>query len=428
MSETQCLGCGQQLGTPFLDLGCSPLANSYVPPERAGQPEQCFPLRVAYCEHCHLVQLLDRVPPEELFTEYLYFSSYSDTVLRHAAQMARQLIQRFGLGPSHRVVEVASNDGYLLQYFQRAGIPVLGVEPAKNIAAYALQRGIPTLNAFFGPPLVPQLLAEFGAADLLIGNNVLAHVPEINGFLSAVRDCLKPDGWAVFEFPYAVDLVEHCEFDTIYHEHVFYYSLSAVERLARRAGLTLADVSHQSLHGGSLRIFLSRAPGVQPTEAVSYMLEREQRLGVTSAGYYQRFAAAVERVRSQLRSLLMELKAKGHRLAAYGAPAKGNTLLNVCQIDNRTIEFTVDRNPFKQGKLLPGSRIPVLAPEALLESMPDFVLILPWNIAQEIIEQQKEYLRRGGQFILPIPTPRIIRGPGQSTAALRTGVGESEDA
>jgi len=405
--HSKCLGCGALLPEPFLDLGTTPLANSYVDPA-ATEPEPRFPLRVAYCEHCHLVQLTHLTPPEELFSEYAYFSSFSESVVRHAAQMAAELTARFGLGRDHRVLEIASNDGYLLRNFCRSGIPVLGVEPARNIAQYAIAQGIPTLNEFFGPELVPRILEEFGPVDLVIGNNVLAHVPAINDFLKAVHDVLKPSGWAVFEFPYVGDLIENREFDTIYHEHVFYYSLSAIARLAERAQLRLADVSHQPIHGGSLRVFLTRQTNAPVSESVTRLLAAEEQSGLLQPARYRSFARAVEQVKDQLKTLLAELKASGHRIGAYGAPAKGNTLLNYCGIGTETIEFTVDRNPHKQGKLLPGSRIPILPPEELLRRMPDFTVILPWNITDEIVGQQSEYLRGGGRFIIPVPEPRLL--------------------
>ncbi len=405
-----CLCCGGDLPASFLDLGNTPLANSYLPPEKACEPEFAAPLAVSFCEKCYLVQLTHLVPPADLFTDYLYFSSYSESYLAHARSMTSDLIQRFGLHSSSRVVEVASNDGYQLQYFQSEGIPVLGIEPAKNIAAVARQKGIPTVDEFFSESLVPEILASFGSADVLIGNNVLAHVPQIRSFLTAVRGCLSPDGYAVFEFPYVKDLLDHCEFDTIYHEHVFYYSLSSIRSLANAVGLSLADVEHQSVHGGSLRVFLSKAP--QPSSAaVVAMLEAEETAGLTDPFRYQQLARTVTNLRDDLLELLRSLKSAGNSIAAYGAPAKGNTLLNYCGIGSNIINFTVDRNPHKQRLLLPGSRIPIREPQALLEEMPDYVLILPWNLADEIISQQQEYVRRGGRLIVPVPTPHIVGEP-----------------
>jgi SAM-dependent methyltransferase len=407
-SNRGCLGCGAVLSDPFLDLGHTPLANSYLQPGHDLSSEEKFRLAVTYCDRCHLVQLTDLVAPAKLFSEYLYFSSYSESFLAHAKAMAAELTDRLHLGPASRVLELASNDGYLLQYFQKAGLNVLGVEPARNIAAVAIERGIPTLNAFFDATTAIDIRRRFGLADLIVGNNVLAHVPIINDFLSAVADVLAPAGAAVFEFPYLGDLLAHSEFDTIYHEHVFYYSLHAISRLAARNGLELFDVAPQAIHGGSLRIFLQH-PGARPTaDAVAAMLSRESIDGLDRPARYASFGAQVDRLRTQLLDLLRRLDADGSRIAAYGAPAKGNTLLNYCGLDASLIEFTVDRSPHKQGLMLPGSRIPIRPPAALLDAMPDYALILPWNFTDEIVAQQRAYLERGGRFIVPIPIPHII--------------------
>jgi SAM-dependent methyltransferase len=409
-----CRCCGQVLPEPFLDLGTTPLANAYPQPGSDPAAEERYPLAVAFCPRCHLVQLADHVAPEKLFSEYLYFSSYSDSFLAHSRVMAEELSERFALGASSLVVEVASNDGYLLQYFQQRGIPVLGVEPARNIAAVANERGIPTLVRFFGPDMVDEIRATHGRADVVIGNNVLAHVPGINGFLAAVTSCLKPTGAAVFEFPYLQELLDNTEFDTIYHEHVFYYSLLAIDTLARRAGLELFDVTRQAVHGGTLRIFLQHA-GARPVgEAVTRMLQDERANGLADAANYARFGLKVGNLKERLLAMLHEYRAAGKRVAAYGAPAKGNTLLNYCGIGTDLIEFTVDRSPHKQGLLLPGSRIPILAPQALLERQPDYSVILPWNLAAEIVDQQREYLRRGGRFIVPVPEPRVLAAQGET--------------
>jgi SAM-dependent methyltransferase len=347
------------------------------------------------------------VDPEALFSDYVYFSSYSETFLRHAEQMASTLTARFGLGPGSRVLEVASNDGYLLQYFQARGIPVLGVEPAGNIAAVARERGIPTLEAFFGLALVDRVRAESGPVDLLVGNNVLAHAPDVNGFLAAARACLAESGVAVFEFPYLGDLLEGAEFDTIYHEHVFYLSLAAMERRAADAGLRIFDVERQAIHGGSLRVLMDRGSRAS-SAAVGALRAHEKEAGLLDAPRHQQFAASTRRVREELLELLGTLKGRGKRLAAYGAPAKGNTLLNYCGVTTDTLEFTVDRSPHKQGKLLPGSRLPIRPPEALLAEQPDYALILPWNIADEIVAQQAAYVRKGGRFLVPVPHPREV--------------------
>jgi len=408
VSERACLGCAAALGDPFLDLGSQPLANALVRPEDTARPEPLFPLAVAYCARCHLVQLTETAPPEALFGEYLYFSSYSDHFLAHARAMAEALVTRFTLGSRHRVLEIASNDGYLLQFLQARGVPVLGVEPARNVAEVAQARGIPTLARFFGADAVEEITRDFGPADVIIGNNVLAHVPGINAFLEAVAACLAPRGAGVFEFPYVGELLARTAFDTIYHEHVFYYSLSAVAGLAARAGLEVFDVERQPIHGGSLRVFLQHI-GARPVEpAVARMHGEEATAGLTSGARYAGFSRNVDTLRHDLVALLSRLQGEGKRLAAYGAPAKGTVLLNACGIGTDLVSFTVDRSPHKQGRLVPGVRLPIRAPEALLEEMPDFTLLLPWNIADEIVEQQSAYLRKGGAFILPVPKPRVI--------------------
>jgi SAM-dependent methyltransferase len=403
-----CKGCGAPLSAPFLDLGETPLANAYVRPEHADRPEARYPLAVAYCGECHLTQLTTTVPPPDLFSEYLYFSSYSETVLAHARAMAADLSARFGIGAGSRVLEVASNDGYLLQFFGDRNVHVLGIEPAGNVAAEAVRRGIPTWSEFFDNDLAPRIRSQFGAVDLLIGNNVLAHVPAINEFLAAARSCLSETGVAVFEFPYVADLLAKTEFDTIYHEHVFYFSLTAIRVLARRAGLSLFDVSRQPIHGGSLRVFLQPGRHHQETVALGALLAAEEGDGLLDAACYERFSADVRALRFELVNSLRSLKDGGARLAAYGAPAKGNTLLNTCGIGRELLDFTVDRSPYKQGLLLPGSRLPILDPVELARRRPDVALILPWNIALEIVEQQQEYVRAGGRFLVPVPHPMEV--------------------
>ena len=406
--EITCLGCDSALPEPFLDLGKTPLANSFIRPERAHLPEATYRLAVAFCPLCHLVQLTDRVPPEDLFSEYLYFSSYSDSFLEHARAMAESLTRRFHLGADTLVLEIASNDGYLLQYFQKNGIRVLGVEPARNIAAVAESRGIPTLNRFFGQEVVEEITGHFGKADLIIGNNVLAHVPAINEFLQAVKACLTPDGTAVFEFPHLGDLLDRTAFDTIYHEHVFYFSLSAIRTLVERAGLHLFDVSRQAIHGGSLRVFLGHQE-IQPTSPnVAALLSEEQTAGLTGPERFAAFGRQVIALKQNLVATLRRLKASGKRLAAYGAPAKGNTLLNYCGIGTDYVEFTMDRNPHKQGLCLPGTHIPIFAPEKIRETKPDYLLILPWNLKDEIIAHMSFIREWGGQFVVPIPRVEVV--------------------
>jgi SAM-dependent methyltransferase len=408
MTVQACRGCGKPLPQPFLDLGSTPLANAYLPPDRLDQPDRAYPLAVSYCPECHLVQLTETVPPEVMFSEYLYFSSYSDSFIAHARAMAGELTARFALGASSRVLEVASNDGYLLQFFQAAGIPVVGIEPARNVAEEASRRGIPTWNEFFGPHIVERVRSEFGAVDLLIGNNVVAHVPAINEFLRAVRACLKDDGVAVFEFPSLSELLAKTEFDTIYHEHVFYFSLAAFRVLAARAGLGLFDASRQRVHGGSLRVCLEAGDSRPATAALDELLADEERSGLLGAARYRSFSEDVRTLKAELVNWLQGLKGEGARLAAYGAPAKGNTLLNTCGIGTSLLEFTVDRSPHKQGLFLPGSRLPILHPRELARQRPDVALILPWNIASEVVAQQREYLERGGRFIVPVPRPMEV--------------------
>jgi SAM-dependent methyltransferase len=403
-----CRGCQAELPKAFLDLGVTPLANFYVA-EGPEKPEPRYPLAVCYCPACHLIQLMNTVPPEELFSNYTYFSSYSDAYLRHAHDLAEHLVALYHLGPHSRVLEIASNDGYLLKYFQQYGIPALGVEPAQNIAEYANSCGIRTLNRFFALDAIEEIKAEFGQADVVIGNNVVAHVPATNEFFQAVRACLAPGGHAVFEFPYVMDLLQKTEFDTIYHEHVFYLSLSAFDRLVRRANLQVVDVQHLPLQGGTLRVYVSDASSPEmSSRSVQEMLERESEVGLISAEYYDDFGQQVDQVRDKFVALVRRLKSEGKRIAAYGAPAKGNTLLNYCGVGRDLIDFTVDRSPHKQGKCLPGSHIPVLTPEELTRRMPDYAVILAWNLADEIIQQQQKYLERGGKFIIPIPQPYIV--------------------
>ena len=410
MSSTKgtCLGCGNELPEPFLSLGKMPLANAYVRPEKTDSPEPSFPLAVAYCPVCHLVQLTDIVPPEEMFSEYLYFSSFSDSFLAHARGMAHELIKRFHLDTENLVLEIGSNDGYLLQHFHKRGIRSLGVEPAKNIAAEAQRRGIPTLNRFFGTAAVKEILQIFGKADLIIGNNVLAHIPGINEFLLAVKACLRPSGIVVFEFPHLKELLDKTEFDTIYHEHVFYLSVSALIVLAERAGLQLFDVTRHRVHGGTLLVFLQKGQTQPVTSNVATMVAGEVVAGLTSPERYASFSREVASLKQQLLSMLHGLKASGKRIAGYGAPAKGNILLNYCGIGPDLLEFTVDRSPHKQGLFTPGSRLPIRDPAFLVKEVPDYTLILPWNLAGEIISQQKEYIHKGGSFIIPVPEPMII--------------------
>ncbi len=404
----RCLGCGRKLPDAFLDLGEMPLANSLLKPGKLDEEEVVYKLAIAYCPQCCLVQITHRVAPEELFSNYLYYSSFSDAFVEHASDMVESLIHQFALDSGSLVMEIASNDGYLLQFFKQKGIPILGIEPAKNIAKDAVEKGIPTLNVFFGSESVDEILKAKGQADIIIGNNVLAHVPQINDFLSSVNKCLKPKGSAVFEFPYLKDLIEHAEFDTIYHEHVFYYSLSAIKILAERAGLQLYDAQRQNIHGGSLRVFLQKEKRYEVSGNVKRILAEEEACGLTNEALYNSFREKVVELKAGLVRLLRELKQSGKTIAAYGAAAKGNTLLNYTGINNRIIDFVVDRNPYKQGLYTPGTRIPILHQDELLKKMPDYTLVLVWNFAEEIIRQQGAYHQRGGRFIIPIPEICVV--------------------
>jgi SAM-dependent methyltransferase len=340
------------------------------------------------------------VPPEILFRDYLYFSSFSDEMLAHARKIADQLIASRKLGAGSLVMEIASNDGYLLQYFKAAGVPVLGIEPATNIARVAEERGIRTLNEFFSDGLARKLRTDGTRADVIIGNNVLAHVADLNGFIRGVGALLKDDGIAQFEVPYVKDLIDRTEFDTIYHEHLCYFSLTALSRLANRHGLHVVGAERIPIHGGSLRVQFARQPsgGEIPAEESA----------VTRPEYYRDFADRVEKLGGKLHALLADLKRQGKRIAAYGAAAKGSTLLNFFQIGRETLDFVVDRSTYKQGRHMPGVHVPILAPDELLCRQPDYTLLLTWNFADEILEQQAEYRRRGGKFIIPIPEPKVV--------------------
>ena len=404
----RCLGCGNKLPDAFLDLGEMPLVNSYVVPENKDKEETLYRLAVAYCPACYLVQITHRVAPEQLFSSYSYFSSFSNAFLKHAEAMAESLTEKFVLDSNSLVAEIGSNDGYLLNFFGEKGIPILGIEPAKNIARVANESGIPTMDVFFGPDSVAQIIKARGKADIIIGNNVLAHVPLINDFLLSVNRCLKPTGSAVFEFPYLKDLLDHTEFDTIYHEHVFYYSVSAVKILAERAKLQLYDVHHQDIHGGSLRVFLQKERQHEVSSNIRKVLLKEEQYGIIDKDLYRDFGEKVEKLKTKLEGLLQELKKAGKTIAAYGAAAKGNTLLNYIGMDKNMIDFVVDRSPYKQGFLLPGTRIPILHQDELLKRMPDYTLVLAWNFAEEILAQQDEYRKRGGKFIIPIPEIQVM--------------------
>lgn len=408
-SVNACRSCGHSGLRRVLSLGEMPLANALLSEEALSRAEARYPLDVLFCPQCALLQIGYTVPPEQLFRHYLYLSSYSDTMVRHAERLAGRLVATRRLGRDSLVLEVASNDGYLLQFYQRAGVPVLGVEPAENIAKVAVERGIPTRCAFFGRSLAEALQAEGVAADVVHAHNVLAHVADLNGFVAGLAGVLKERGVAVIEVPYVRDLLEACEFDTIYHEHLCYFSVTSLDRLFRRHGLVVSEVERVEIHGGSLRLYVGRnGTGRGGSASVEALLRAEADAAVDKVDSYLAFANRVAHVRSGLRDLLHSLKAAGHTLAAYGASAKGSTLLNFCGIGRDVLEFVVDRSPVKQGQFMPGVHLPIFPPGHLLERLPEYVLLLTWNFAEEILEQQAEYRRRGGRFVSPIPEPHVL--------------------
>jgi len=415
MTDTACAcrSCGKTGLTTILSFGSMPLANALLTADQLHKPELTYPLELVLCPHCALVQITETVPPDILFREYLYFSSYSDTMLRHSKELVGRLVAQYKLGPNSLVVEPASNDGYLLQYYKQAGVPVLGIEPARNVALVAEEKhGIPTLCEFFGEALAQQLKEQGKRADVIHAHNVLAHVADLNGFLRAIRLLLKDNGIAVIEAPYVKDMVDCCEFDTIYHEHLCYFSLTALSHLCQRSGLTIQDVEHVPIHGGSLRLFVVRAgssiAGPKISPAVTALLSEEESRGVNQWQFYADFTQRAKAARDRLWHLLGDLSRSGKRLAAYGAAAKGTTLLNYCRIGQDTLDFVVDRSTYKQGHFMPGVRLPIYPPEMLLQEMPEYVLLLTWNFAEEIMRQQDEYRRRGGRFIIPIPNVEVV--------------------
>jgi hypothetical protein len=402
-----CRACGSAELEPVLSLGEMPLANALLD-NADDPPEHRYPLDLVRCPRCWLVQITETVPPETLFREYSYFSSFSETFVAHAKAYAARMRERMALDTGSFVIEAASNDGYLLQFFAAAGIPVLGVDPARNVAAAATKRGIETLPEFLEPELARRIVATRGrTADLVIANNVLAHVADVHGFVGALAILAGESGVVSVEVPYVCDLVDRLEFDTIYHEHLCYFSLTSLQTLLAAHGLDVSDVHHLPVHGGSLRVLATANAGVRGAN-VAAMLEREQRWGIGNASRFVEFARATDEVRASIGALVRELVASGERVAGYGAAAKAVVLLHACGLGRSEIDFVVDRNPYKQGKLLPGVRIPVRPPDQLLESPPGYVLLFVWNIADEVIEQQSRYLDGGGRFVVPIPRPTVI--------------------
>jgi len=406
-NRPSCRSCGHTVLLQVLNLGCVPLANALLTNRQLREREDRFPLELYFCPQCALAQIGETVPPERLFRDYNYASSVSDTMVEHARTLVEALIERYDLGATSRVIEIASNDGYLLQFYKARGIPVLGIEPAANIAQLAIKKGISTLIEFFDEGLARRLAAGGQFADVIHAHNVFAHVPDPNTFVGGIKQVLKPDGVAVIEAPYVRDLINKLEFDTIYHEHFSYYSVSSVEALCRRHGLMIRDVELLPIHGGSLRLFVTHEGG-QVSAHVAELLAKEKAEGLLTFGYYRDFADRVARLKQQLLALLQRLQNAGHRIAAYGASAKGSTLMNAFGIDRRLIEFVVDRSQLKQGRFTPGNHLPILPPEALLKRRPDYVLLLTWNFADEILAQQGEFRRCGGKFIVPVPEVTVV--------------------
>jgi SAM-dependent methyltransferase len=401
--------CGKELAHSFVDLGMHPLCESFVPADKLDGMEPFFPLHTYVCDSCFLVQLKEYVSPDEIFTEYAYFSSYSTSWVEHARSYCHMIKDRLDLGGDSLVVELASNDGYLLQHFLPLGVPVLGIEPAENVAKEAVAKGVPTRTEFFGVALAETLVAEGKQADLIAGNNVLAQVPDLNDFVAGIARLLKPEGVVTLEFPHIEKLIAENQFDTIYHEHFSYFSLITIEKLAARHGLKVIDVEELPTHGGSLRVYLAHAGSARAPDArVGALLAREQAAGLDDIAAYESFAEQVKRTKRQLLSFLIEAKNAGKKICGYGAPGKGNTLLNYCGIGPDFLDFTVDRNPYKHGRFTPGMHIPIYPIEAIAEAKPDYIVILPWNLKNEIVEQMKFVGEWGAKFVVPIPEVQVI--------------------
>lgn len=409
-NAASCRFCSASLQHTFVDLGMSPLCNTQIEPQQANQMEPFYPLHAFVCDKCFLVQLAEFVSPGDIFSDYSYFSSYSDSWVQHAKRYAEMMIERFKLGANSKVMEIASNDGYLLQHFVAKKVPVLGIEPAANVAKVAVEKGIPTTVRFFGTDSAKAILKEHGHADVLLGNNVLAHVPKLNDFVAGMKVLLKPGGVLTMEFPHLMRLMEENQFDTIYHEHFSYFSFLTVQKVFAKQGLTLFDVEELPTHGGSLRIFGRHAEdSAKPvTERAKELTAREMKKGYDKLDSYSSFGEQVKETKRKLLDFLIKAKNEGKTIVGYGAPGKGNTLLNYCAIRQDFVDYTVDRSPYKQGRFTPGARIPIMSPDRIRETKPDYVFILPWNLKEEIM-QQCAYVREwGGKFVVPIPEVTVL--------------------
>ena len=404
-----CRFCDESLKHIFLDLGKSPLSNSFLKEEMLNQSEKFYPLCVYVCEKCLLVQLPEFENPQNIFGDYAYFSSYSDSWLKHSKDYVNMILKRFNFKKNSRVVEIASNDGYLLQYFKEKNIPILGIEPAENVAKVAVQKGIPTLIKFFGTDTAKELVRQEKSADLIIGNNVLAHVPNLNDFVEGLKIFLKPEGIITMEFPHLLNLIKYVQFDTIYHEHFSYYSLLTVEKVFSSHGLTIFDVEEISTHGGSLRIYVKHSENnsIPISKNIQELLKKEKDFGLENILTYKSFMTKVEIIKKNLKEFFISSKNDGKKIVCYGAAAKGNTLLNYCGIGLDLIDYVVDRNPHKQELFLPGTHLPIKSPEEVKKTKPDFLVILPWNLKKEIMEQMSFIREWEGKFVVPIPEVKI---------------------